>query len=107
MRGDTATEKSGEWKATHFDQSDLDTDETHGSLRNSTKNAAALIIRGALRQMVSLGYVSITFQSLPNSDIAVKLWSLTEAGRQVADGVLEIPQQPNPSQIIETLSRYK
>jgi len=56
--------------------------------------------------MVSLGYVAISFQTLPNSEIAVKLWSLTEAGRQVADGVLEIPQQPNPSQLMETLSRY-
>ncbi len=105
MRGDKTTEKNGEWKATHFDQNELDDDETHGTLQGK-KTQAPFLIKGALRQMVAMGYVSISFYTLPNSDIAAKLWSLTDIGRQVAKEEKEIPLLPNPTQLFETLSRY-
>lgn len=106
LRGDATTEKSGEWKATHFDQNELDEDDTHGMLQSTTKASAALLIKGALRQMVAKCYVSVSFHTLPNSDIAAKLWSLTDTGRQVAEGTIYTDPLPNPTRVLELLSRF-
>ncbi len=100
------TSKS-EWMATYFNKADLDQEVTYGCESQSPNKAQLkLLIRGVLRQMLSLGYVSIDFQNLPGSEIMAKLWSITDSGRRVAEGDEDVPLLPNPLQVFHHLQRY-
>lgn len=94
------------WMATYFNKADLDQEVTYGCESHSPNKAQLKsMIRGVLRQMLSLGYVSIDFQYLPGSEIMAKQWSISESGRRVAEGDEEVPLLPNPIKVFNHLQR--
>lgn len=101
--GDTGPD--GKWIDSYFNKEDLEEQATFGVESDESKSQTKLLVRGLLRQMLALEFVSVEFELLPNSEIMTKVWSLTENGRLVAEEKLPIPNLPNPVKVVEFLSR--
>lgn len=74
---------SEDWMARYFNNSDLKQEPSFGCFHHLPRIQTELTVKGILLQCLSKRYLSLDFQTLPNSNIMTKCWVLTELGRQI------------------------
>lgn len=58
-----------EWISSHFDKEELDQEPTYGFLNHFTRNESKLMVKGILRQSLSMKYVSLELQYLSDYQV--------------------------------------
>lgn len=96
-------EKQWLWK--YFDKKDLKVESTFGYLAEKTKTESELILKGIIRQCLSLGLLKIDFKDLPGKlQLKVKMWSLSESGENLILGKEVDPiYLPDPLKVTELI----
>ena len=91
------------WMWFHFDSNNTE-EVTYGCLKELPVTVLMSTIRATLRQCLSLKYVSLEFNTVPNTRNIAKYWSLTDEGAKVANGELNAPMLPDPFMVGTRLS---
>jgi hypothetical protein len=90
------------WVWFHFNSNNTE-EVTYGCLKELPETVLKSTIRVTLRLCLSLKYVSLEFNTVSNTTILAKCWSLTNEGAKVANGELNTPMLPDPIMVATRL----
>lgn len=91
------------WMWFNFDSNNME-EVTYACLKELPENVRKSTVKATLRQCLSLKYVSLEFNTVPNTTNLAKYWSLTDEGAKVANGELNAPMLPDPMMVAARLS---
>jgi hypothetical protein len=82
----------------------LKDEPSFGILSSVTQIQAELIVKGVLRQCLSLGFLTLGFGIIPKTQIMAKNWILTDTGSKVVEGLVHPPDElPDPIKVASML----
>ncbi len=88
----------------YFNEYELKDEPSFGVLSSVTQIQAELIVKGVLRQCLSLGFLTLGFGIIPKTQIMAKNWILTDTGSKVVEGLLHPPHElPDPIKVASML----
>lgn len=87
----------------HFNSNNME-EVTYACLKELPETVRKSNIKATLRQCLSLKYVCLEFNIVPNTPNLAKYWSLTDEGAKVANGELNAPMLPDPIMVAARLS---
>lgn len=90
----------------YFNDYELAEETSFGFFAAHSFTQTELIVKGLLRQCLSLNCVTFSLTVLPNTSILAKNWILSEVGRKILRKELELPYElPDPMEVASKLLR--